>query len=97
MEKKIVSALMAITVIASVSMFTGCNEKPETSVGASGKNLTDDVYVNPYLPENISEEQYLCNPKSDLEITNDDFSQTQKVTNDFIDKYGYYYFTVAKK
>jgi hypothetical protein len=24
-------------------MFTGCNEKPETSVGASGKNLTDEI------------------------------------------------------
>lgn len=42
MKKKIVSILMAIMTIASVSM-TGCNEKPETSVGASGKNLTDEI------------------------------------------------------
>lgn len=43
MKKRVISILMAIAVIASVSTFTGCNEKPETSVGASGKNLTDEI------------------------------------------------------
>ena len=43
MKKKIVSILMAITTVSSMGIFSGCNEQPETSVGASGKNLTDVI------------------------------------------------------
>lgn len=43
MKKKILSILMAIAGITSVSMVTGCNEQPETSVGASGKSLQDTI------------------------------------------------------
>lgn len=98
-EGKFKKVLIIAAIIIFGILVMGFLEDEDTS---EQENLQQDMYeevynenINPYDPAYITEEYYLCDSE-DLSFDNDEYSETQIVTEDFWNSYEYYYRTVSK-